>query len=647
MQIRSVVSEERHPPAFSVSTLLQQALSQTSTNGMQAKNQNANINENYNVPLTQPFCNCIKPVITTTRVCGTNNAFQTCNTCHRSYQPRTPHNNNNTLNVGGAPVQNSLNGIPILSYTANQPTFPSSLAQLPHLPQQDSNIIKPKTVNAIPQTQNQQKPTEENQTQFKRYDKPQNLFHQNLDANTVNNRTTSNCQDITNVKPQIVNNNHNSHPTTQQSNSKSSTHNHSNTTNINSKMKYTNDHHPGSESTPQNMHSTPSPTKPEITTPTNSTPIIKPTPISTNPNSKNSSSNLKRKRTSPTPSDSNSNSNQNQSKQKSNSAKRSKTSHSSSPNNSSNAKHIKEENSTSSASGKEDYYCKYCEKSWPFSHFRNAQQFGAHCSNCSRKRKVKEPQQFTTRERNGRGNRGKNTSNKKHNNSVHAEDIKPKDQDYDEEEELSNDREEEENNNEEEMNDNDQEEEEEEEEEEEVEIGGKETKQKQKDKDKDKDKDKMEEDEKEIGEIGNLLAVMSDEMIKRNQEPHTIKDNSNLHDNVKPSSTGSEGKVQKEVMEVLRIRSEVMIEEMIKQMNNSMNKIQDEMNVRMESGGRMKGEAKGEGIGGGEWEKNFEGLKKDMEREIGRLREQWERKLKELERGFKNDLMRSEQKLGL
>eukprot|EP00727_Mastigamoeba_balamuthi_P007755 m51a1_g360 putative gata-binding transcription factor (303) ;mRNA; f:588549-589717 len=31
------------------------------------------------------------------------------------------------------------------------------------------------------------------------------------------------------------------------------------------------------------------------------------------------------------------------------------------------------------------YYCKYCRKSWPMSHFRNSQQFGAHCSNCSRK----------------------------------------------------------------------------------------------------------------------------------------------------------------------------------------------------------------------------------------------------------------------
>ncbi|KAF2076788.1 hypothetical protein CYY_001914 [Polysphondylium violaceum] len=34
-----------------------------------------------------------------------------------------------------------------------------------------------------------------------------------------------------------------------------------------------------------------------------------------------------------------------------------------------------------------DYYCKYCKKTWPQSSFRNSQQFGAHCSNCSRKPK--------------------------------------------------------------------------------------------------------------------------------------------------------------------------------------------------------------------------------------------------------------------
>jgi hypothetical protein len=36
---------------------------------------------------------------------------------------------------------------------------------------------------------------------------------------------------------------------------------------------------------------------------------------------------------------------------------------------------------------RENYYCKYCDKTWPLSYFRNRQQFGAHCSNCSRKRK--------------------------------------------------------------------------------------------------------------------------------------------------------------------------------------------------------------------------------------------------------------------
>jgi hypothetical protein len=39
--------------------------------------------------------------------------------------------------------------------------------------------------------------------------------------------------------------------------------------------------------------------------------------------------------------------------------------------------------------GKENYYCKYCNVTWPIHHFKNRQQFGAHCSNCSRKRKFK------------------------------------------------------------------------------------------------------------------------------------------------------------------------------------------------------------------------------------------------------------------
>eukprot|EP01122_Echinamoeba_exundans_P011827 TRINITY_DN4834_c0_g1_i1.p1 TRINITY_DN4834_c0_g1~~TRINITY_DN4834_c0_g1_i1.p1 ORF type:complete len:437 (+),score=72.21 TRINITY_DN4834_c0_g1_i1:221-1531(+) len=35
---------------------------------------------------------------------------------------------------------------------------------------------------------------------------------------------------------------------------------------------------------------------------------------------------------------------------------------------------------------KDFYWCQYCNLSWPFSYFKNRQQFGAHCSNCSRKR---------------------------------------------------------------------------------------------------------------------------------------------------------------------------------------------------------------------------------------------------------------------
>jgi len=31
------------------------------------------------------------------------------------------------------------------------------------------------------------------------------------------------------------------------------------------------------------------------------------------------------------------------------------------------------------------YYCKYCKQTWAISHFKNSQQFGAHCSNCSRR----------------------------------------------------------------------------------------------------------------------------------------------------------------------------------------------------------------------------------------------------------------------
>ena len=37
--------------------------------------------------------------------------------------------------------------------------------------------------------------------------------------------------------------------------------------------------------------------------------------------------------------------------------------------------------------GENNYYCRYCDTTWPLNYFRNRQQFGAHCSNCSRKRK--------------------------------------------------------------------------------------------------------------------------------------------------------------------------------------------------------------------------------------------------------------------
>lgn len=34
---------------------------------------------------------------------------------------------------------------------------------------------------------------------------------------------------------------------------------------------------------------------------------------------------------------------------------------------------------------RKNYYCKFCNKTWDFTHFKNSQQFGAHCSNCSRR----------------------------------------------------------------------------------------------------------------------------------------------------------------------------------------------------------------------------------------------------------------------
>jgi len=39
----------------------------------------------------------------------------------------------------------------------------------------------------------------------------------------------------------------------------------------------------------------------------------------------------------------------------------------------------------SKGDSRKNYYCKYCNKTWDFTHFKNSQQFGAHCSNCSRR----------------------------------------------------------------------------------------------------------------------------------------------------------------------------------------------------------------------------------------------------------------------
>lgn len=46
--------------------------------------------------------------------------------------------------------------------------------------------------------------------------------------------------------------------------------------------------------------------------------------------------------------------------------------------------------SNSSAEPRDVYWCKYCNLTWPLSYFKNRQQFGAHCSNCSRKRKSRD-----------------------------------------------------------------------------------------------------------------------------------------------------------------------------------------------------------------------------------------------------------------
>lgn len=52
-----------------------------------------------------------------------------------------------------------------------------------------------------------------------------------------------------------------------------------------------------------------------------------------------------------------------------------------------------------SSKPKDYYYCKYCEQSWPLGYFRNSQQFGAHCSNCSRKRRPSTVSNYNTKER--------------------------------------------------------------------------------------------------------------------------------------------------------------------------------------------------------------------------------------------------------
>lgn len=40
--------------------------------------------------------------------------------------------------------------------------------------------------------------------------------------------------------------------------------------------------------------------------------------------------------------------------------------------------------SITNASAYTQYYCKHCDRAWPKTSFKNAQQFGAHCSNCAR-----------------------------------------------------------------------------------------------------------------------------------------------------------------------------------------------------------------------------------------------------------------------
>jgi len=45
---------------------------------------------------------------------------------------------------------------------------------------------------------------------------------------------------------------------------------------------------------------------------------------------------------------------------------------------------------SSSHNKRKKYYCKYCDQTFSLSQFRNSQQFGAHCSNCSRRPRLEE-----------------------------------------------------------------------------------------------------------------------------------------------------------------------------------------------------------------------------------------------------------------
>jgi len=50
-----------------------------------------------------------------------------------------------------------------------------------------------------------------------------------------------------------------------------------------------------------------------------------------------------------------------------------------------------------------EYQCRYCNARFPAGHFRNTQQFGAHCSNCSRKHRNFDEGEVSTKEKTNRG----------------------------------------------------------------------------------------------------------------------------------------------------------------------------------------------------------------------------------------------------